>query len=70
MNKKQAITAFLAIQVLSLIGLILSGVFSFKSSPEIIAAGLIGSIVIATAFWLFVYVIMFIAQRSEKKERN
>lgn len=70
MSRKQIILGFAITQVMSLIGLWASGIFSDGASLVIMALAILGSIVIASVLWLVVYFFIYSAWIQNKDPWN
>ncbi|AKE42269.1 Uncharacterised protein [Corynebacterium kutscheri] len=70
MSRKQIILGFAIAQVMSLIGLWASGIFSDGASLAIMALAILGSIVIASVIWLVVYFFVYSARTQNKDSWN
>ena len=66
MDKKSAVASFVAVQSLSFLGLILSGILWAAVSPGVVAVAIFGAFAIATLIW----VPIFYLTTKYNQERN
>lgn len=66
MSKGQALGSFFAIQAISFMGVLLSGIFSEVTSNIVLVAAIVGPFVIATIIWGAIFIFVRAAQNREK----